>query len=143
MLHLRNLLHRKLLTRLTIPIAISAIMLVVIMFDFYSTHFPAITFAWILVGIIIGYPFGRLTKISWNSDKTQLALVGTGIVLLVAFMIIRIITSIVIRMEFGYLYYALDITLLVSAGGTIGKTLGMVRQIRLALASDRTPSYSN
>jgi hypothetical protein len=122
---------------------ISAVMLVVVIIDLVYTHIPAIIFAWILVGIIIGYPFGRLTKISWNSDKTQLVLDGSGIILLLAFIIIRIITSIIIRMEFGYLSYALDIVLLVSVGGTIGKTLGMMRQIRLALVSNTSSSYGN
>ena len=76
-LHLKNLLHRKLLARLTIPIVISTVMLGILIIDLFNTPVPSITFAWILVGMIIGYPFGHLTKISWNSDKTQLALVGS------------------------------------------------------------------
>ena len=55
-LHLRNLLHRRLLTRLTILIVIGAVMLVVLIIELFYTPIPAITFAWILVGIIIGYP---------------------------------------------------------------------------------------
>jgi uncharacterized membrane-anchored protein YhcB (DUF1043 family) len=51
-------------------------MLVVPIIDFFHLSIPSITIAWILVGIVIGYPFGRLTKISWNSDKTQLILDG-------------------------------------------------------------------
>jgi hypothetical protein len=142
-MHLRNLLSKKLLTRLTIPTIISIVMLVGLVIDLAYSHIPAITFAWIFVGIVIGYPFGRLTKISWNSDNTQLVLDGSGIILLVAFIIVRIITSMVIRMELGYLAYALDIALLVSVGGTIGKTLGMIRQIRLALISNRSSSHQN
>jgi hypothetical protein len=142
-MHLKNLLHRKLLVRLTIPLVISAVMLVVTIIDFFYSSLPLITFAWILVGIVIGYPFGRLTKISWNSDKTQLVLDGSGIVLLVVFIIIRIITSIIIRTEFGYLSYVLDIVLLVSVGGTVGRALGMLRQIRLALASNNSSTYQN
>ena len=137
-LNLKNLLHRKLLVRLTIPLVIGAIMLAVPIVDFFYLSLPPITFTWILVGIIIGYPFGRLTKISWNSDKTQLVLAGSGIVLLVVFIIIRIITSIIIRTEFGYLSYALDIVLLVSVGGTVGRALGMLKQIRVALLADRS-----
>jgi len=44
----RNLLYRKLLTRLTIPTVISAVMLVVLIFDLYYTSIPVIPFAWIL-----------------------------------------------------------------------------------------------
>jgi hypothetical protein len=62
-------------------------MLVTVVIDSFFTSFPAITFAWILVGFIIGYPFGRLTKISWNSDKTQLVLDGSGMVLIVAYIV--------------------------------------------------------
>ena len=51
-------------------------MLGILIIDLFKTPVPAITFAWVLVGMVIGYPFGHLTKISWNSDKTQLALVG-------------------------------------------------------------------
>jgi len=69
-LHLKNLLHRKLLARLTIPIVISTVMIGILIIDLFNTPVPVITFAWVLVGMIIGYPFGHLTKISWNSDKT-------------------------------------------------------------------------
>jgi hypothetical protein len=143
-LHIKNLLHKKLLARLTIPLVISAVMLVVSIVDFFSLSYPTITFAWILVGIVIGYPFGRLTKISWNSNKTQLILDGSGIILLVIFIIIRIIISMIIRTEFSYLSYVLDIVLLVSVGGTVGRALGMLREIRLALASsNNSSSYHN
>jgi hypothetical protein len=142
-LHLKNLLHRKPLARLTIPLVISAVMLVVPIIDLFYLSIPHITFAWILAGIIIGYPFGRLTKISWNSDKTQLVLDGSGIVILVVFIIIRIITSIIIRTEFGYLSYVLDIVLLVSVGGTVGRAHVMLRPIRLALASNNSSTYQN
>jgi hypothetical protein len=87
-----------------------------------------IIFAWIIVGIVIGYPFGRLTKISWNSDKTQLVLDGSGMVLIVAYIVSSIIRSIILHIKFGYLSYMLAIALLASVGGTIGKTLGMIRQ---------------
>jgi hypothetical protein len=134
-LYLRNLLHRKLLLRLTIPSIIAAVILVSVIIDTLFTPIPAITFAWILVGIIIGYPFGCLTKISWNSDKTQLVLVGSGLVVLGVYLVTRIITSIIIRMELGYLSYVLDIVLLITVGSIIGKTFGTLRQIQLALKS--------
>jgi hypothetical protein len=117
---LKNLLHRELLARLTIPIVISLVMLVILINDFLYTHIPLSTFAWIFAGFIIGYPSGRLTKISWNSDKTQLILLGSGIVLLILYIVIRIVTTAIIRIEFGHLSYALNITLLISIGGTIG-----------------------
>ncbi len=115
-------------------------MLVVVIIDSFFTSFPAITYAWILVGLIIGYPFGRLTKISWNSDKTQLALDGSGVVLIVVYIVTGITSSIVLRIEFGYLSYVLAITLLASVGGMIGRTLGMMRQIQLALKSNSSLS---
>jgi hypothetical protein len=139
-LNLKSLLHKKLLARLTIPLIISAAMLVIPIIDFFHSPIPVITFAWIIAGIAIGYPFGRMTKISWNSDKTQIVLVGSGIVILVVFIVIRIITSIIIRAEFGNLSYVLDIVFLVSAGGTIGRTMGMIRQIQLVLVSNKSSS---
>jgi len=115
-------------------------MIGILIIDLFNTPVPVITFAWVLVGMIIGYPFGHLTKISWNSDKTQLALVGSQMVLFVVFIITRIIASITIHIGFGYLSYVLAIILLVSVGVTIGKTLGMMRQIRLALKSNGSSS---
>ena len=115
-------------------------MLVVVIIDSFFTSFPVITYAWILVGIIIGYPFGRLTKISWNSDKTQLVLDGSGVALLVVYIVTGIIRSIILRIEFGYLSYVLAITLLVSVGGIIGRTIGTMRQIELALKSNSSLS---
>jgi hypothetical protein len=112
---------------------VSVVMIVVIIIDSLLTSFPVNTFAWILVGFVIGYPFGRLTKISWNSDKTQVVLDGSGMVLIIAYIVVSIIRSIILRIEFGYLSYVLAITLLASVGGTIGRTLGMIRQIQLAL----------
>jgi hypothetical protein len=139
-LHLRNLLHRKLLLRLTIPSIIAAVIIIGVIIDTFFTPIPAITFVWILVGIIIGYPFGRLTKISWNSDKTQLVFVGSGVIVIGVYLVTRIITSIIIRMEFGYLSYVLAIVLLVTAGSIIGKTVGTMRQIQLALMSTTSSS---
>jgi hypothetical protein len=104
-------------------------MLVVVIIDSFFISFPALTYAWILVGTIIGYPFGRLTKISWNSDKTQLVLDGSGMVLIVVYIITSIIRSIVLHAEFGYLSYVLAITLLAS----VRRTLGVMTQIRVAL----------
>jgi hypothetical protein len=83
-----------------------------------------------------------LTKISWNSDKTQLVLVGSGVILVVAFVVTRIIASIIIRIEFGYLSYVLTIVLLAGVGGMIGRTLGIMRQIQLALKSNSSSSRS-
>ena|SRR5919198_3259278 len=139
-MRIRNLLHRKLLFRLTIPLKSAAVMFFAVIIDSFFASFPAITYAWILVGLIIGYPFGRLTKISWNSDKTQLVLDGSGMILIVVYIVISIIRSIILRIEFGYLSYVLAITLLPSVGGTIGRTLGMMRQIQLALMSNRSSS---
>ncbi len=111
-------------------------MYIVVIIDSFNTPFPGITYAWILVGIIIGYPFGRLTKISCNADRTQLVLDGSGVILLVAYVVTAIIRSIILRIEFGYLYYVLAITLLVSVGGMIGRTYGTVAQIKRALKSN-------
>jgi hypothetical protein len=119
---------------------IAAVMLVAVIIDSFFTSFPTITYAWILVGLIIGYPFGRLTKISWNSDKTQLVLDGSGVALIVIYIVTGIIRSIILRIEFGYLSYVLAITLLASFGGMIGRTLGMMRQIQLALKSNSSLS---
>jgi TctA family transporter len=134
-MYLRNLLDRKLVLRLTIPSIIAAVILVGVIIDTFSTTIPAITFAWILVGIIIGYPFGRLTKISWNSDRAQLVLVGSQVVILGVYLVTKIITSIIIRMEFGYLAYVLAIVSLTTVGSIVGKTLGTLRQIQMALMS--------
>jgi hypothetical protein len=140
-LHLRNLLHRKLLSRLAIPSIIAAAMLVgVIIDDTFFMPIPAITFPWTAVGLIIGYTFGRMIKISWNSDKTQLVLDGSSMVVIVVYLVIRIVTSITIRMEFSYLSYLLAIVLLVSVGSLTGKTLGTMNQIKHALMSNNSSS---
>jgi TctA family transporter len=136
-MYLRNLLDRKLVLRLTIPSIIAAVILVGVIIDTFSTTIPAITLAWILVGIIIGYPFGRLTKISWNSDRAQLVLVGSQVVILGVYLVTKIITSIIIRMEFGYLAYVLAIVSLTTVGSIVGKTLGTLRQIQMVRPVDK------
>ena len=78
---------------------IAAVMLIAVIVDSVFTSFPAITYAWIIVRLIIGYPFGRLTKISWNSDKAQLVLDGSGMVLIVVYIVTSIIRSMIPRIE--------------------------------------------
>ena len=134
-MRLRNLLNRKLLFRITIPTIIATGMFISVIIDSLFTSIPVITYAWILVGFVIGYPFGRLTKISWNSDKTQLVLDGSGLALIICYIGASIARSIIIRIEFSDLSYVLAITLLASVGGQIGRTIGMIRQIQMALKS--------
>lgn len=134
-MHLRNLLNRKLLFRITIPTIIATGMFISVIIDSLFTSIPTITYAWVLIGFIIGYPFGRLTKISWNSNKTQLVLDGSGLALIISYIVISIVRSIIIRIEFSDLSYVLAITLLASVGGQIGRTIGMIRQIQMALKS--------
>jgi len=43
-----------------------------------------------------------------------------------------------VRAEFAYLSYVLDITLLISVGTFVGKTAGTLRQIQLAIKSTNT-----
>jgi len=81
-----------------------------------------------------------LTKISWNPDKTQLVLDGSGVILLAAYIVTTIVRVIILRIEFGYLSYVLAITLLVIVGAMIGRTLGTMAQIRHALKSNRPSS---
>ena len=110
-------------------------MFISVIIDSLFTSIPVITYSWIFVGFVIGYPFGRLTKISWNSDKTQLVLDGSGLALIVCYIGASIARSIIIRIEFSDLSYVLAITLLASVGGQIGRTIGMIRQIQMALKS--------
>lgn len=70
-----------------------------------------------------------MTKISRNSDKTQLVLDGSGVILLVVCIVTSIIRCIIAGIEFGDLSYLLAIMLLVSVAGMNSMTLGMVRQI--------------
>jgi hypothetical protein len=107
-------------------------MFIPVIIDSLFTSIPAITYAWILVGFIIGYQFGRSTKISWNSDKTQLVLDGSGLALIISYIVASIARSIIIRIEFSDLSYVLAITLLASVGGQIGRTIGMIRQIQMS-----------
>ena len=88
-------------------------------------------------GVRYWLPVWTLTKISWNSDKTQLVLDGSGMVLMVIYILTGIIRSIILRIRISY---ALAITLLASVGGTVGRTLGMMIQIQLALKSNSSSS---
>jgi len=49
---------QRLFTRLTLASIIAAGIIIAVIVDSFFTPYPAITFTWILVGIIIGYPFG-------------------------------------------------------------------------------------
>jgi|ERR671923_600785 hypothetical protein len=90
---LRNLLDRKLVVRLTISSIIAAVILVGVIVNTFFAAIPAITFTWIFVGIIMGYPFGDLTKIAWNSDRTQLVLVGSQVVILGTYLATKLLQT--------------------------------------------------
>ena len=112
-----RVLHRKLLFRLTIPAVLGISMLVRVLSDYaFVVRFPPVTFALILPGIAVGHTFGRLTKVSWNSDRTQLILDGGQIAILVAYVAVRVVSVVVIHIELAGLTYAFDVIFLLGAG---------------------------
>ena len=132
--HWSRLVHRRLLLRLTLPGLIGVVLLILAVVDLVRGHVPPLVLLWLVIGIATGYPFGHMTKVAWDSDKSQLVQDGSGLLLLAGYLVLRLGERFLLNPAVVNLPYVTNGAALAGAGLLIGRFLGMRRTIRRALA---------
>jgi hypothetical protein len=130
----RRLLHRKLLLRLTLPLLIALVQLGLALAEIVGGKAPPALVVWLLPGLLVGLGFGRATRVAWNPDASQVALVGGQAALSLAFLVVQLGARPVLARALGDLSYAGAIALIVAVGLVAGRSLGLLGRIREALA---------
>lgn len=130
----RRLLQRKLLLRVTIPTAIGLIQLVLAIIAIVSGDARPILLLFMLPALLVGYLFGRRTRIAWDDDKAQVSLIQAQVLLAVSYIVTRVGTHFLLeRTLSGRVNGLATALLLVSFGLSFGRSLGLSVQIWHAL----------
>lgn len=131
-----RLLQRKLLLRVTIPTVIGLVQLVLALMAVFSGSARPVVLLSIVPALLIGFAFGRGTQVTWDDDRTQVALLRAQVLLAVSYVVVRIGSHILLEQTLrGRVNDLATILLLVSSGLFIGRTIGLSVQIRRALVS--------
>ena len=138
----RRLLQRKLLIRVTIPTAIGLVQLVLAIIAIVSGDARPIVLLFMLPALLVGYLFGKRTKIGWDDERAQVSLIQAQMLLAVSYIVVRIGTRYLLELTLRSRVEGLaTVLLLVSFGLFFGRSLGLAQQIWHALATrDETPA---
>lgn len=129
----RRLLQRKLLRQVTLPTLIGLIQLALAVIDLSQSQLSATLLVWLVVALAVGWCFGRAIRVVWDRDTVQVILVGGQVLLTLAYLVVSVGSRIVLNRTLGDLDATGVTILLVASGLMLGRTLGMLRQIREAL----------
>src|SRR5207253_2880760 len=120
----RRLVQRRLLLRVTVPAVLAVALFAVALLDIRRAQVPWPVLLWLVPGLASGYPFGRATKVAWDSDASQLVAVGSGLGLFVAMLAVRVTESVVVGPLVLNLPYASHAAALFGVGLLLGRALG-------------------
>jgi hypothetical protein len=134
-IHWGRLLQRKLLIRVTVPTLIGLVQLVFAIVAIVNGHAPARMLLWSLPALLVGYLFGRSTKIAWDDEKAQIVLIRAQLLLTAAYIILRVAGHIALEKTLSGRMDLADLLLVLSFGLFFGRTVGLADQIRRALSS--------
>ena len=128
-----RLVHRRLLVRVVLPYAIGLVLLVLAVTDLVRGQVPAAVLLWLVPGIAIGFPIGRMTKVAWDSEKSQVVQDGAGMLLLLGYIAVRLGVGYVLNPRILDWPYVTNAAALVGVGLLFGRWHGTIRSIRYAL----------
>ena len=131
----RRLLDRKLRMKVTIPTLIGLIQLGLAAVEMINGQIPPPTLLWFVPALIVGLGFGRATRMIWNSERSQLVLVGGQVLLTLAWLLVKMGSKVLLPQLLESLSAAGVIALLVTSGLVLGHSLGLLGQIQNALKS--------
>ncbi len=129
----RRLVERRLIFRVTIPFLIGLVLLVLALVDLSQGHAPARVLLWLLPGFAVGYGFGRMTGVAWDSEASQVVQDGSGTVLLIAYLIVRFGEAYLLSPRFFDWPYVSNAAALVGVGLMLGKGIGTRKKTMRAL----------
>lgn len=128
-----QLLHRNVFVRFMMPIIIGLAMLTLVVIDVVHGAMSITLLPWIIPGIIVGYPFGHMTKLDWKDGKLNATRDRTQWIILLVYVAVRFGERSAVSSFFGDQPYAGDIILLLTSGMLIGRSLGLIWPVRAAL----------
>jgi len=134
-------LQRRILIRLFLPVLLGIMMLATVLVDVATSHTPITAFILLFPGFVIGFPFGRMTKVAWDSEKSQVVLIGRQLLLFVAYLSVRLASRLLLSERLEGVSFAVDVISLFSIGSMFGYSWGLSRRVRGALrtSSEQSP----
>ncbi len=85
-------------------------------------------------GLSLGYVLGRLTRVAWDPKACQVVLVGSQVLVIAASISLRLSLRLWLGEQLAGLSFAGDAVQLFSAGWSAGYALGLLKEVRNALA---------
>jgi hypothetical protein len=129
----RQLVQGKLRRQVTLPALMGLIQLGIVAAAIVKGEAPAALLLWVAPALLVGFAFGRATRIVWNSETYQAVLVGGQVMLTLAWLAIQIGSRPVMTRALAELSFASAITLLIASGLVIGHSLALLSRIHQAL----------
>jgi hypothetical protein len=131
----RDLVHGKLRRQVTLPALIGFIQLIMAGASISQGEAPAAVLFWLIPAFVVGFAFGRATRVVWDSQTYQTVLVGGQVILTLAWLALQIGSRPMLAYALGDLSFASAITMVVAGGLVIGHSLALLSRIRQALAA--------
>jgi len=130
-----QLLHRNIFLRLAMPVVMGLVMLGLVILDVLHGNVGVSSLPVIIPGMLLGYPFGRMTKVDWKDGKLNTVRDRSQWIILAVYFVVRFGTRTTVADIFGNLSSAGDIVLLITAGMLIGRSIGTLWPVYKALAA--------
>lgn len=134
-MHWGRLLQRKLLIRVTVPTLIGLVQLAFAIIAIANGQVSARILLWALPALLVGYLFGRSTKMAWDDEKSQIVLLRAQLLLTVSYIVLRVGGHFVLERTLGDRVGLADVLMVLSFGLFVGRTVGLAGQIRRALST--------
>jgi hypothetical protein len=131
----RHLVEGKLRRQVTLPALIGLIQLVLAVATIINGQAPATVLLWLVPALLVGFAFGRATRIIWDSGASQAVLVGGQVLLTLAWLAVQVGSRPALTRALGDLSFAGAITMVMAGGLAIGHALALLSRIRQALRS--------
>lgn len=128
-----ELLQKRIFLRLLVPMLWALGMLGLVIYDVYKGEVSPIQLPWLLPGVVLGVPFGVLTKVVWADGQVKVKGDKLQFLLIAVYIAVRFGSRYVLSNTLGEVSYIGDIALLLTSGTLIGRSLGLAWKVRRVL----------
>lgn len=135
-------LQRHVLIRLFLPVLLGLLMLATVLVDLATGHTPVTALILLFPGFLVGFPFGRLTKVAWDSEKSQVVLLGRQLLVFGAYLSVRLSLRLLLSEHLAGVSFAVDVISLFSIGSMFGYSWGLSQRVRGALKTSGRQSLT-
>jgi hypothetical protein len=129
----RHLVQGKLRRQVTFPAILGLIQLVLAATSIVRGEAPPLVLFWLVPALLVGWAFGRATRVVWDSDTYQAVLVGGQLVLTLAWLAVQVGSRPALTRALDDVSYASVITLVIASGLVLGHSLALLGRIGRAL----------